>query len=439
VSFRTVLILINVAAIVALLGFILYRVVSVRRNPEHHDPENLTPFYGDDVLEGPHLERVLGVALVALVVVLLAMIGYFMREPFRSAEADDAFLDRSIERGAVLFANSASDDYNATVSLLCANCHGVGGGGGSAPTRVKSTDPSCDPAKTTEAYIADDELYCLSTPVSWAAPSLQLASLRYSREQITNIITYGRPGTPMPAWGVLSGRGSLNEQSIDDLVNYVESIGISSAKAKDQADTDLAKMKKTLDDPAVQAEADEWVATATAQLTKAQATVDFLSPDPSDARIQAEASLKYAQERLTAATEWRNATRQASVGEMLFMNNCARCHTSGWSYFDPKNPTATVQGLMGGGAYGPNLRAGDVNSQFPSPTGEAQLFAWISDGVEANQGYGVRGISSGRMPHFGAVLSKSQICQIMAYERNIENPPLSTASSTDCLAEEAAS
>ena len=54
-------------------------------------------------------------------------------------------------------------------------------------------------------------------------------------------------------------------------------------------------------------------------------------------------------------------------------------------------------------------------------------------GHAENEGYGARGISSGRMPHFGAILSSEQICQIMAYERSIENPPLSTAGDTDCV------
>ena len=74
---------------------------------------------------------------------------------------------------------------------------------------------------------------------------------------------------------------------------------------------------------------------------------------------------------------------------------------------------------MGGGAYGPNLTGGDVNNQFPPPSGESELFSWISIGVPANQQYGIRGISSGRMPHFGATLSKDQIEAIMAYERSL--------------------
>jgi mono/diheme cytochrome c family protein len=102
------------------------------------------------------------------------------------------------------------------------------------------------------------------------------------------------------------------------------------------------------------------------------------------------------------------------------MNNCARCHTRGWSYFDASNPEANPPpGVMGGGAYGPNLTNGDVNNQFPPPTGESELFTWISIGVPQNEQYGIRGISSGRMPHFGAVLTKAQINEIMAYERTL--------------------
>ena len=45
----------------------------------------------------------------------------------------------------------------------------------------------------------DKRSYCLPTRCHGRRPTLQKASLRYNREQITNIITYGRPGTPMPA------------------------------------------------------------------------------------------------------------------------------------------------------------------------------------------------------------------------------------------------
>jgi cytochrome c553 len=199
VSFRTILIIVNLVAIAALIGFVLYRVVSLRRNPHHREPENLTPFFDDEVMEGAHLERALGVALVALVVILLGMVVYFMREPFRSDEASAFFKDSSVERGAVLFAAPQSEEYNSTVSLQCASCHGLDGSGGTARQIIKSTDPRCDPAATVDEALAAAQPYCLPKQVAWAAPNLQLAALRYSRAQLTQIVTFGRPGTPMPA------------------------------------------------------------------------------------------------------------------------------------------------------------------------------------------------------------------------------------------------
>jgi len=440
VSFRTVLILINIAFFAAVIGFIAYRVLSLRRNPHHREPENLTPFFDDEVMEGAHLERALGVALIALVVILIGMVVYFVREPFRSNEASAFFQDQSVARGAVLFANSQSPAYNSTVSLQCATCHGIDGGGGSAKYIVKSTDPRCDPTKTADENVAEDKLYCLPKQVAWAAPNLQLASLRYDHDQLTQIITFGRPGTPMPAWGVLSGVGALNAQSIEDLVNYVESIGTTSRKAKALAVTDVHGTPKSpgladvMADPATAAAADDWVTKETAAVADAQATLNATPVTEADARQTAQAYLDYTRQNLQAATEWRDSVAHSSEGQKLFMTNCARCHTRGWSYFDPANPSETVQGLMGGGAYGPNLRQGDVDSQFPAPDGEAKLYAWISEGVPQYQAYGARGISSGRMPHFGAVLTTSQICQIMAYERNIDTPPLTTANDTECVA-----
>jgi hypothetical protein len=86
-SFRTILILFNLALILGFLGFVVYRIVSLRRNPEAKEPDNLTPFFDDDVLEGAHLERALGVALIALVICVIGLLAYFVWEPFREADA----------------------------------------------------------------------------------------------------------------------------------------------------------------------------------------------------------------------------------------------------------------------------------------------------------------------------------------------------------------
>jgi mono/diheme cytochrome c family protein len=411
-NFRSTLIILNLVALAALITFIVYRVVSLRRNPEPEPPENLTPFFDDEVLEGAHLERVLGVSLIALVIAVVGLLAYFIWEPFRAADAKSGFQERSVQRGEVLFANNLSPAYDSTKSLLCANCHGVDGGGGTAQFVVKSEDPRCDPNQVVNAQLAAKQPYCLPKQVAWQAPNLQLAGLRYSRAQLTQIITYGRPGTPMPAWGVASGKGALQEQSIQDLVSYVESIITTPDKAQALAASQT---------PATRQDAAQSVKDHQKALASAQQALNALPADATDAvKTAAEAAGTTAQAHLAAAVAWTNQMQRATDGQILFQNNCARCHTRGWSYFDPNEPlTNPLPAPMGSGAFGPNLTQGDVDRQFPPPTGDAELFAWIGIGVDQYQGYGIRGISSGRMPHFGAVLAKAQIDKIMAYERSL--------------------
>ena len=61
--------------------------------------------------------------------------------------------------------------------------------------------------------------------VTWRAPALNTVLLRFSEEEVRQILIYGRPGTPMPAWGVAGG-GPLTTQQIDELIAYLGSIQI---------------------------------------------------------------------------------------------------------------------------------------------------------------------------------------------------------------------
>jgi hypothetical protein len=58
--------------------------------------------------------------------------------------------------------------------------------------------------------------------------------------------------------------------------------------------------------------------------------------------------------------------------------------------------------------------------QFPGKAGRQNQFNWVAIGVPANNLYGIRGISSGRMPHFINMLSTKQIKQIISYERHLD-------------------
>ena len=57
--------------------------------------------------------------------------------------------------------------------------------------------------------------------------------------------------------------------------------------------------------------------------------------------------------------------------------------------------------------------------QFPGSAGRDQQVMWVTQGVPANQPFGVRGISSGRMPHFGNLLTPKQIGEVVDYERGL--------------------
>jgi hypothetical protein len=114
VSFRTALIIVNLVALAAVIGIVVWRVVNVRRNPERRSPQNLTPYLRDEDLEGRRLERALGWSLIFVLVIAIALPVYFILEPTREVAAKDAFHEASVARGARLFANKQSKAYDST-------------------------------------------------------------------------------------------------------------------------------------------------------------------------------------------------------------------------------------------------------------------------------------------------------------------------------------
>ncbi|MEN8238355.1 MAG: c-type cytochrome [Actinomycetota bacterium] len=101
---------------------------------------------------------------------------------------------------------------------------------------------------------------------------------------------------------------------------------------------------------------------------------------------------------------------EAKRGAGLFNAYCARCHTGGYSAGQ-----AFEQGT-GSGAWGPSLRDGRADIQFPAI--EDQI-AFVVSGSDNAVKYGVNGLGSGRMPGFGQVLSATDIELIVKYERSL--------------------
>jgi mono/diheme cytochrome c family protein len=225
------LIWINFIAFAALFVYVLVSVLSPKRaKSEEKTPANLTPFLPDEDLEGRRLERVQGWALLFATIVALALPLYWLREPTRQHQSINYFDKNSVARGATLFANSASPEYNAAISLQCANCHGQKGVGGVAPTTINGVKVNWKaPPLNTEALRFQEDLDCASQARRTASTICNLS----------DIITYGRPGTPMQAWGVAGG-GPKNPQSIADLVAYIESIQLTPEQSQAQETAALA-------------------------------------------------------------------------------------------------------------------------------------------------------------------------------------------------------
>jgi mono/diheme cytochrome c family protein len=252
VKLHTILFLVNG---IALIVFLVVAILGTRRR-KPAPPPNLTPYYDDETMEGPKLERFLGAAVIFSAILAAALPAYWLLEPGRQKKMDKDFLADSVERGMFRFAKAGTVPPSEVLNLECARCHGAKAEGGAATFLLQPSQPG-ELAKT----------------VSWTAPSLNDVLLRFSRDEVTQIITYGRPGTPMPAWG-LAGGGPLPDQPIEDLVNYLQSLQLTPEEA----------MKRNT------AKADQ-----------------ILKDNPG-----------------------------MSEGQALFMAACARCHTKGWSYGQPQ-------------------------------------------------------------------------------------------------------
>ena len=248
---RNILFLVNG---IALVVFLVMAILGSRRH-KPAPPPNLTPYYDDETMEGPKLERFLGAAVIFSAILAASLPVYWLLEPTRQTKMNKDFLKSSNERGRLRFAVAGTVPPSEVLNLECARCHGAKAEGGAATFLLPPSQPG-DLAKT----------------VSWTAPSLNDVLLRFSTDTVTQIITYGRPGTPMPAWG-LAGGGPLPDQPIEDLVNYLQSIQI---KPEEAMKINTAKAEQ------------------------------ILKGNPG-----------------------------ISEGQALFMAACARCHTKGWSYGQP--------------------------------------------------------------------------------------------------------
>jgi mono/diheme cytochrome c family protein len=354
--------------LVTLIGWVVYLLANRKAARPELGAEvelaaNRTPYFDDDELEGRRLERVQMLGLLFLVVLVIGLPLYWILEPGRQAGAVDQKNETFINWGSDLYATTAEGGFN------CAGCHGANGGGGSAPYTV--TDINTGEVRAVE----------------WLAPALNSVLYRYDESEVEFILVYGRPFSPMSPWG-LAGGGPLNDQQIETLIAKIKSFQL---PAEGCSNEDPLCAGAAYDD-------NEGI---------------VVSDIGADTRRRIDEAAQQAAQRLV--DDGAYATTAEAMGEALFnleLNSgaysCARCHTQGWSYGDPKVP--------GQGAFGWNLTGGAPAAHFPS---EQDQIDFVKDGSEYGRRYGIQSQGSGRMPGFGTMLTDEQIKAIVEYTRGL--------------------
>lgn len=337
--------------VVIALGWLVYAIFNrssarAEIGSEIELAPNRKPYYDDETLEGRRLERVQLLGVLFLVVMVVGLPLYWILEPSRQAGAERGTQNRFASWGSQLFETTENGGFN------CAGCHGgMKATGGSAS--YSFADPNTGEVKA----------------VTWQAPALDTVLYRFDESELEFILVYGRPFSPMSAWG-LAGGGPLNDQQIETLIAYIRSIQlprVGCVEGEDPVTCDTGTLSE-----------------------EAQAEID------------------------TAARQYMEQNG-ASYGEALFnlpLNSgafsCARCHTQGWSYGEPGNDAI--------GAMGPSLIGGVTNVHFPN---EQDMITFIETGSEVGKKFGLQSQGSGRMPAFGNMLTDEQIKAIVEYVRSL--------------------
>ncbi len=437
-------------AVVAIVGFAIYLIYNVlwagrgERGSEVDLAPNRKPYLSDEELETSKLDLALVSGLVTLVIIGVALPLYWLGEPGRQ----QGYLEDSRRQ----FTSRGGEQFEER----CASCHGGGGLGGTTATSI--TDDSGN-------FIA---------AVEWKVPALTTTLYRFSEEEVRHILNYGRPPTPMQAWGAPGG-GPLTTQQVDELIQYIQSIQLPPDEMEEEV---LAGLIEQVRDDVKAANPD-----LKAELDAAEEALLAAGADEAAAEAAARQKAALEQELDERSEQYiRDDLASAERGELLFNNGvygCARCHTprDSWRFTGPEEepgagPVVLLEGspeeaemiaqlgslipadIPGGGAFGPNLTNGATLRQFDTAGGHE---GFVTIGSQEGVGYGNfgQGDGGGQMPAFGVcvgdrdssersavydfcklddgsdrpgMLSDDQIADIVAFERSERfNQPVAEA------------
>lgn len=183
------------------------------QRPKLGIPQALRPADPDDVLEGPRLERVQTWGVVATLALAAFIPAYWLPESQRQEHFTERFAEEAEHRGKFIYQVPppleegidaiAFKELEEEIALGqgCAFCHGGNGQGGVVPTGFVNP--------------------VTGKQVNYNAPPLNNVFQRWDEEVIRFTIERGRPGTPMPAWGVAYG-GPMTSQAVSDVIAFMK-------------------------------------------------------------------------------------------------------------------------------------------------------------------------------------------------------------------------
>ena len=367
-----------VIATVIFVGGAAYALAQMRKGKAELGSEvelapNRKQYFSDEELEGKKLNVALWSCVGLLSIIVLTLPFYWLAEPGRQSGAVDDWLSIFEHRGETRYVEGAQ----------CVNCHGTAGAGGTA-----------------EFVVTDEDGAYLDT-VTWVAPALDNIFYRFSVEEVRYILTFGRPGTPMPAWGV-EGGGPNTTQQLETVIEYLWHV----QKTPDEVEKAVDDYVKAQDEDLYERmianrEANEGVLDAT--------TADYTRMDKADELLLGEI-LFYADD--------------ATLGGNSY--SCARCHVPGASFGKAWGSASEI----GKGSLGFMLIG--IENRLT----EREQFTLVNQGTQDGIAYGSVGLGTGKMPGFGVnpndgttldrrqfgpkgMLNAEQVWSIVTYTRNL--------------------
>ena len=219
--------LLAIALVILVPALLLWAIFATRsRRPRRPGgilgiPQAMRPGDPDEELEGPRLERILAAGVVATIATAIFIPAYWLPESERQENFAERFEEESHERGALILQappelpeDAAPQEFREAehalaLGMACETCHGA----------VDEENPEDSLLGGTVQW----EDPTTGENVVYVAPPLQNVFQRWDEEIVRMTIERGRPGTPMPTWGVEYG-GPMTEQMVDDVIAYLHTL-----------------------------------------------------------------------------------------------------------------------------------------------------------------------------------------------------------------------